>query len=230
MDNRFPDTRWTLIQKARSSEESGAALEEWCRSYWPPVHAYICSRGYDPENAREMAQAFFERLFTRGVGESLPDQLNGAFRAFLMRAVKNFLIDQWRAKQSQRKGGGQVREATDRLEEVGDGAPTPEKAFDRKWALTVMTLAMAKLQEEMTDRGHGKFFEMTRHLMDGRSVDQEGRAEMARSLGLTDGAFRVALHRMRGRFRVLIEEEVRQTVSDEEEFQEELRYLFEVWS
>lgn len=226
----FPDTRWTLIQKARADDDGAEALDEWCRSYWSPVHAYVCSRGYDAESGKELTQAFFERLISRGAGEVLPGELRGAFRAYLMRSVKNFLTDRWRSDQSQRKGGAYLQAAPEVLEGVSDGGPGPERVFDQKWVLAVLGLAMTHLQKEMEAKGSGELFEKTKHLMDGRSVGDEDRAKLAQSLGLKDGAFRVGLHRMRGRFRRLIEEEVRETVSSEEEFQEEMCYLFEVWS
>lgn len=230
MAKSFPDTRWSLIQRVRSDDEGNRALDEWCRNYWPPVYSYICSRGHDAETARELTQSFFERLLTRGVEESLPPKLSGAFRAYLMRSVKFFLIDRWRSEQSQRKGGGQFRDDDLEMDQLSGNGVNPGQAFDQKWALTVIELAMKKLGEELIAKGNGDLFELTRHLLDGRRVADEDRGALARTLGMKDGAFRVALHRMRGRFRTLIEEEVRETVSSEEEFREELCYLFRVWS
>lgn len=106
MANPFPETRWTLIQRARQEDADPAALEEWCRNYWPPVYSYICAQGHDGEAAREFTQGFFENLMVRGPDACLPDRLHGAFRAYLMRSVKNYLTDQWRAAQSQRQGRG----------------------------------------------------------------------------------------------------------------------------
>ncbi|YCM42681.1 sigma-70 family RNA polymerase sigma factor [Verrucomicrobiaceae bacterium 227] len=230
MAQPFPDTRWTLIQKARIDADGCRALDEWCRNYWPPVYTYICSRGYDSESAKELTQSFFERLIARGAEESLPHQLSGAFRAYLMRSVKNFLTDQWRSSKSQRRGGDQFQVEPEVLEKLSDGQANPEQAFDQKWALTVIELAMKKLEAELEEKGKGELFDKTKHLLDGRSVNDEDRSELARSLGLKDGAFRVTLHRIRGRFRTLIEEEVRETVSSQEDYQEELCYLFRVWS
>ena len=230
MAHSFPDTRWTLIQKARFDDDECRALDEWCRNYWPPVYTYICSRGYDAESAKELAQSFFEKLITRGAEESLPNELSGAFRAYLMRSVKNFLTDHWRSTQSQRRGGGQFRAEQEVLEKLSDGQANPDQAFDQKWALTVIELAMGRLEKELEEKGRGELFELTKHLLDGRGVNDEDRVKLTRSLGMKDGAFRVTLHRMRGRFRTLIEEEIRETVSSEEEFHEELCYLFRVWS
>lgn len=230
MAQTFPDTRWTLIQKARFDDDERRGLDEWCRNYWSPVYTYICSRGYDAESAKELAQSFFEKLIMRGAEQSLPGELSGAFRAYLMRTVKNFLTDHWRSEQSHRKGGGQFRAEAEVLDNLSDGQANPDQAFDQKWALTVIELAMKRLERELEEKGRGELFELTKHLLDGRGVNDEERAKLARSLGMKDGAFRVTLHRMRARFRTLIEEEIRETVSSEEDFQEELCYLFRVWS
>lgn len=230
MPDAFPETRWTLIQRARTEDENPAALAEWCRNYWPPVFSYICAQGHDSDVAQEFTQGFFENLLTRGVGTSLPEQLHGAFRAYLMRSVKNFLTDQWRASQTQRRGGGESPLPLDDLEHLSHEDAHPDKAFDQTWAITILDLAMKKLEDEMEKKGRTDFFHVAKGLLDGRSVKDEDRTELASSLGMTDRNFRVALHRFRARFRTLIEDEVRQTVSSEEEFQEEFRYLFSVWS
>jgi len=116
MAQSFPETRWSLIQRVRCTDDETNALDEWCRNYWPPVYSYICAQGYDADDAKELAQSFFERLLTKGTEKSLPNQLSGAFRAYLMRAVKNFLTDQWRSAQSQRKGGQNFRIPPDELD------------------------------------------------------------------------------------------------------------------
>lgn len=230
MPNAFPDTCWTLIQRARRDDENPGALAEWCRNYWPPVFSYICAQGHDSDVAEEFAQAFFENLLSRGPEACLPDRLHGAFRAYLMRSVKNFLTDQWRAARTRRRGGGAVLLDHAEVESPDHAGVGPDQAFDQAWALTVLDLAMRKLAAEMEQKGRSDFFEVAKGLLDGRGVKDEDRSALAGSVGMTDRNFRVALHRFRARFRVLIEDEVRQTVSSEEDFQEELRYLFRVWS
>ncbi|MGJ8726735.1 MAG: RNA polymerase sigma factor [Roseibacillus sp.] len=230
MAQGFPETRWTLIQKVRTEASSTEALEEWCQNYWPPVFSYVCAQGYDSEMARELTQTFFERLLSKGPEKVLPNHLSGAFRAYLMRSVKNFLTDHWRSQQSKRKGGGTHTVPEEQLENIGDQSAHPDRAFDQSWALTILNLAMQNLENEMASKGRSDFFHAAKSLLDGRSVTDEDRQALAQSLDMQDGAFRVALHRLRGRFRQLIEAEVRETVSSEEEFQEELGYLFSVWS
>lgn len=230
MPPSFPDTRWTLIQKVRSEGDSAEALDEWCQNYWPPVFSYVCAQGNDSDGARELTQTFFERLLTKGADKVLPPQFSGPFRAYLMRAVKNFLTDHWRGQQAQRKGGGTYTVPEDELANVGDDSANPDQAFDQSWALTILSLAMKNLEEEMAVKNKSDFFQAAKSLLDGRSVTDEDRQALAQSLDMKDSAFRVALHRLRGRFRHLIEAEVRETVSSEAEFQEELGYLFSVWS
>ena len=227
----FPDTRWTLIQRARGNDlETSQALEEWCRGYWRPVQSYIRSQGKNDDEANELTQSFFERLLSRGAESSLPDELTGAFRAYLMRSVKHFLTDQWRSGQRQRRGAGATHLPVEELSSIKDPTTIPDEAFDQNWALTVMEIALKNLQQEMEEKGKGEFFNAVVGLLDDRQVGEENRTKLAASLGMKDGVFRVSLHRLRGRFRSLIEDEIRQSVSSEEEFHEEVRYLFQVWS
>ena len=227
----FPDTRWTLIQRAKGDTgENFQALDEWCRGYWKPVHSYIRAQGKNDDEANELTQSFFERLLSRGVDSSLPDETTGAFRAYLMRSVKHFLTDHWRSGQRQRRGAGATHLPVEELNSIKDTTTLPDEAFDQNWALTVMEIALNNLQQEMENKGKGDFFSAVVGLLDDRQVGEENRSKLAASLGMKDGVFRVSLHRLRGRFRSLIEDEIRQSVSSEEEFQEEVRYLFQVWS
>jgi len=222
----FPETRWTLIQRARSEGDTDShALDEWCRSYWKPVYSYIRAQGRNDDEANELTQSFFERLLKKGAESSLPHELAGAFRAYLMRSVKYFLTDQWRTEQSQRRGSGATHVAVDELESLSDANSAPDAVFDQNWALALLDIALQKLREEMESKGKGEFFDSVVGLLDERKVGEDDRSKLAESLGMKDGVFRVTLHRLRGRFRSLIEEEIRQTVSSEEEFQEEVRYL-----
>lgn len=227
----FPDTRWTLIQRARADDgENSQALEEWCRGYWKPVHSYIRAQGKNEDEANELTQSFFERLLSRGVKSSLPNDLNGAFRAYLMRSVKHFLTDYWRGSQRQRRGAGATHVPLEELGPIKGSNSSPDEIFDQNWTLTVLEIALKKLQEEMEKKGKGAFLNAVVGLLDDRQIGDNDRSELASSLGMKDGAFRVSLHRLRGRFRSLIEDEIRQSVSSEEEFQEEVRYLFQIWS
>ena len=186
------------------------------------------ARGCSEDDAAEWTQEFFRRLLERGGEAGLPERLGGAFRAYLKRSLVNFLKDQWRAESRLKRGGGAAHLELDDELAVGEGV-SPDAAFARGWAMAVIDRAARLLEEEMEAAGKGDFFRAVAGTLDGseRGVD---RGELAGSFGMTDGAFRVALHRLRGRFRHLIEEELRETVSTQEELDEEIRYLLSVWS
>lgn len=218
-----------MIQRARESDQG---MEEWCRSYSGPVRAYLRAylggKGYAVDIAEEWAQDFFHRLLAKGGQAGLPDRLQGAFRAYLMRSLANFATDRWRAENRQRRGGGAIHgELNDQLADAG--AVAPDHAFAQAWVLALMEKATAIMEKEMEAAGKLDFFHSVSGMLDG--ADRSGdRAELAARFGLNDGAFRVAIHRLRQRFRRIIEEEVRQTVASPEEFDEEIRYLLSVWS
>jgi len=222
---QFPDTRWTLIQKAGHDEHS---LQEWCLGYWLPVRNYICAQGRTLDDANDLTQAFFEKLLAKERTDMLPTELSGAFRAYLRRSIKNFLHDDWRSLQSKRKGGGEVPVEIDdeRLPDPGDSA---EMAFDRAWVLTVIDHAVDAVKREMTKAGKGILFDSLVRFIDGRDPDRPHK-EVAEEFGMTEGTLRVALYRMRQRFRFHIEEELRQTVSSKSELDEEIGNLLAIWS
>jgi len=225
-DDGFPETRWTLIQRARGPEKEG--LEEWFRGYWRPVRDYIQAQGSNEEEAGELAQQFFEKFMEKGAERMLPEKLSGVFRAYLKRSVKNFLNDVWRARQTKKRGGGQeLLEVNDEILESSD--VSPDVAFEQGWVLTLLERASVNLEKEMEAAGKGHFFGKVVGLLDGRdeSVDREA---LASELEMTVGAFRAALYRLRQRFRFLVEEELRETVETRAEFEEEVRYLLTVWS
>ncbi|MBK1827217.1 RNA polymerase sigma factor [Haloferula rosea] len=224
-EDEFPETRWTLIRRARVESP---ALEEWCRGYWRPVRAYVRATGHNEEESDEITQEFFHRMLERGADHSLPEALNGAFRAYLKRSIRNFLTDRWRSMNRQRRGGGASHlPLEDEL--TSDRRAGPDQAFAQAWCLTVMQRASEALAREMEECGKGDFHRLAAPLLDG-SHPQGDRKELAKALGMKEGAFRVALHRFRQRFRQLMEEELSQTVSTQDELAEEVRYLLSVWS
>ena len=223
--DEFPDTRWTLIQRV---ETDSHALDEWCRGYWRPARDYIRAQGYHETDADELTQEFFARLLSKAPESRLPDQLNGSFRAYLKRSLKNFLTDQWRASHRQRRGGGSIHLDINE-QTLTDGATSPDLAFAQSWVLTIIERAASTLEQEMTAAGKHEFFTAVSGCLDG-SDPASDRSEIAARFAMNDGTFRVTLHRLRQRFRHLIEQELRQTVSTKDELDEELRYLLSVWS
>lgn len=220
---QFPETQWTLIREARTEEEG---LERWCKGYWRPAKEYLGALGCDHDEAEEIAQDFFFKLMQRGSDKVLPSELNGSFRAYLKKSLRNFLIDRRRAENTLRRGSGVVHVSVeDTIVQVEDGGP--EQHFDREWVIQVMEKSMERLKEESLKAHQGDFFEAIAPFLDGREASRE--AVMVQ-FGLSSTAFRAALYRLRKRYRKIIHEEIRATVSSEEEFKQELSYLLSLWT
>lgn len=218
----FPETRWSLIQAARSEDRG---LSTWCETYLDPARAYLQALGCGPEEAGDVLQDFFHRLLKRGPEASLPEQLDGSFRAYLKRTLRNFVIDQKRSQAAARRGGG--KSAVDISEiDVPDGSEPPGLVFDRAWVVRLMQVATERLREEFAGSDREEFFAEVAPLLDGR----RGPPGLAERFNMSEAAFRAALYRLRKRYRALIESELRETVSNPETFQEEMRHLLAVWS
>lgn len=220
----FPDTHWTLIKTVGQSDES---LQTWCRGYWHPIRSYIQAQGFNEEMAGDLTQRFFERILSKDREAMLPQKLAGAFRAYLKRSVKNFLTDVWRTEHAQKRGNGVV--AQEFQDEWMEGeSVAPDTIFERAWVLTLMQRALDALEAEMTRAGKEELFSALASCLDGK--EPEGQAAVAERLGMNSGHLRVSLHRMRQRYRTLIEQELRETVSSQGEMEEEIRNLLTVWS
>ncbi len=236
----FAPTRWTLVLRARGdSAEARTALGDLCEAYYQPVLRFLRSEGRDEESARDLTQEFFARLLARE-GLATVDPARGRFRSYLLGAVKHFLADQRDHERRLKRGGGKVPEsleATSTCEQntgaglqVADPAALPsDRTFDREWALTVMDRAVTAVQQEFTAAGKAEEFDGLKPWLagEGQAVSQ---AEAAVKLGLSASAMKVAVHRLRKRFRELVRAELAQTVSSPAEVDEELRYLVEVLS
>lgn len=229
----FATTHWTLVLRAQGdAPEARAALGELCEIYWTPVFRFLRRDGRDEDNARELAQEFFARLLARG-GIDKVQRERGRFRSFLLGAVKHFLMDLRRSEQAQKRGGGIVHESIESGTEEGidaarqvpdSSADVPDAYFDRQWAMAVMDRALSQVAELLKSSGNEQQFESLKPWLVG---DAEGlsQADTAVALGLTPGALKVAIHRLRKRFRDAVETEIAQTVGEPEEVQGELRHL-----
>ncbi len=232
----FHTTRWTLVLQAGGGDAPGAqaALGELCEAYWEPVFRFLRREGRDADTSRELAQAFFARLLG-GAGITGADPRRGRFRSYLLGALKHFLADQRRDARRLKRGGGQALERLD-----GDGgeaepafqiadpnAAPDDREFDRQWALAVMERGLAVVEAQLRNGGKARQFEVLKPWLagDAASLDQ---AAAAAELGMTSGAVKVAVHRLRERFRKAVRDEIAQTVEGEEEIAGELRYLVEV--
>lgn len=230
----FAPTRWTLVLRARGeSVEARGALSDLCEAYYQPVFRFLRREGRAEDAARELTQEFFARLLARG-GIGAADPQRGSFRSYLLGAVKHFLSDQRDHERRAKRGSGATPESLDAEEagspalQVADGASAPDDAvFDRAWALAVMDRALNSLAAEFASEGKADQFVALKPWLagDAQSLRQ---SEAAAHLGLSESAVKVAIHRLRKRFRELIRAEVGQTVDDAAEVDTELKYLVEV--
>lgn len=234
----FVPTRWTLILRARGeSPAARAALGELCEAYYAPVLAFIRSACRDQDFARDLTQEFFARLLA-GHGLDTVDPNRGRFRSFLLGAVKHFLADQHDRAQAAKRGAGHrpisIQAGSDpstsaELQIPDPSGPPTDALFDRHWAETIVERAINHLAREFTAANRTAQFEALKPWLLG-NVETLSQAETARSLGMTEGAVKVAIHRLRQRFRELVKTEISQTVVNGEEVHEELKYLVEVLS
>lgn len=230
----FVTTRWTLVLRARGeSAEAQAALGELCAAYWQPVFRFIRRGRHDEQAARDLTQEFFARLLARhGLDTVRPGR--GRFRSFLLGAVKHFLADMRDHESAAKRGGGQAHMSLElqadgtRAPDLPDPASPPSDAvFDQEWAVALVNRAVESLAAEHADETRRAQFAVLKPWLLG-DVSGLTQAEAAERLGWTENAVRVAVHRLRRRFRELVKQEIAQTVDEPAQVQEELRYLLEV--
>jgi len=228
----FATTHWTVVLAAgqRHTPQSDGALEELCKTYWFPLYAYVRRRGHTKEDAEDSVQAFFARFLEKNYLAGLSAE-RGRFRAFLLASLKNFLANEWDKSQRQKRGGGAVplsldwQTADTQFQVAATNQPSPEKAFDREWALALLAKVIDRLQQECSADGKAKLFsELKIFLTAGKG--ELSHADAAKSLSMDETAVRVAVHRLRKRYRVLLRTEIAQTLADESQVDEEMRALF----
>ncbi len=235
----FATTHWTVVLQAQGpSPEAKSALAALCEAYYAPVRTFIRSSESDPQQCDDLTQEFFAQILAgRGIGGADPGR--GRFRSYLLGAVKHFLHDMRDRDRAAKRGGGRSPEPL-----APPGGPTvtspgcdppdpkgfpPDSAFDRAWALTLLSRCLTNLAVEHESAGKQEQFETLKPWLTGASPGSS-QAEAAQRLGTTEGAVKVAVHRLRKRFRELIEAEISQTIDDPALIREELRYLIEAVS
>lgn len=226
----FLTTRWSLVARSGADDPATAqrALGELCELYWFPLYAFVRRRGLAEPDALDTLQSFCAQLLERG-GLDGARRDAGTFRSYLLGALRHFLDNQHRAERTQKRGGGKLAWSLDDAEarylaEPADNE-SPERSFERRWAVALLDRATARLREEYAARGKQALLQALEPALlgdDGAIRHQD----VARALGTTEGAIKVALHRLRGRMRELIRDEVLQTVDDPNTVDEELRHLF----
>ncbi len=219
-----------MLEARGESPDAQAALSELCAAYYAPVYAFIRSSARDDDAARDLTQEFFARVLSRH-GVDTVDPRRGRFRSFLLGAVKHFLADMRDRANSLKRGGGQILESIDPGTDTSPGlqladcnTPGPEKEFDRKWALTVLDRALAALAEENKATGRIEHFETLKPWLTG-DTERLSQADAAAQLGLNERAVKVAIHRLRRRFRELVKAEIGQTLKDPSQISNELACL-----
>ena len=229
--DRFATTRWTTVNAANrdSSADSATALAELCEIYWPPLYGYLRRRGYRPEDAQDLTQGFFARLLETQAIRSA-DPARGRFRAFLLTALKRHVINEYERSASARRGGRQVHLALDfeeaeRMYNLDRGDDdTPERVFDRKWAAIALDRTLGRLRDEYDQAGKGLLARtLMPYLTD--TGDLPTYRDAAATLGLTEGAVKVAVHRLRQRYGAILRLEIADTVLDRQEVEAEMREL-----
>jgi RNA polymerase sigma-70 factor (ECF subfamily) len=230
--NDFRTTHWSVVLAAAKHEspQRQSALATLCRSYWYPLYAFVRRQGRNPQEAEDLTQEFFARLLGRNSLASVRPE-NGRFRSFLLASLKNFLANDWNRSHAIKRGGEYEMVSWDNqsgedrcLREPSHDA-SPEKLFDRNWALTVIESVLGRLQKEYVEAGKGRLFDLIQsHLSEEDGGDTY--AAMALKLKLTEGAVKMAVARLRQNFRHRLRLEIAQTVGDAGEIDEELRHLF----
>jgi RNA polymerase sigma-70 factor (ECF subfamily) len=230
----FATTRWSVVLTAGHGDSTAAqdALARLCRTYWYPLYAYARRRGHSPHDAQDLTQEFFARLL-EGNWLAQADRQRGRFRSFLLTAMKHFLTNEWHKAHAAKRGGFQAvisldeetAEARYRLEPMETS--TPETLFERGWALALLDDVLARLEREYGRDGKQEWLEAMRPALTlGRGSIRYD--TIAAKLGINETAARVAVHRLRQRYRRLIQSEVANTVATPEESDEEMRHLFRV--
>lgn len=229
----FVTTRWSVVLEAGRAESPGsrAALENLCQAYWYPLYAFARRRGHSPEDAQDLTQEFFARLLEKNwLDRASPER--GRFRSFVLGAFEHFLANEWRKGQTLKRGGGiqtvplAFEDGETHYSQEPPDPATPEKLFERRWALMLLDRVLDRLEAEQKQAGKdGPFALMKPCLAGGR--DAIPLAELGRRLGMSEGAVKVAVHRLRQRYRQLLLEEVAQTVALPEDVEAELHHLIQ---
>lgn len=231
----FKTTQWSLVVAAGqdSSPESRHALEALCQKYWGPLYAYVRRRDYSVQDAQDITQGFFAQFLERGLVQKASRE-RGKFRAYLLSSLKHYMTDEWRREQAQKRGGGQVLLSLDfdsaeksyKLEAVEE--KTPDVIYEEQWAMTLLDTVLSNLEEEYADGGKAELFGNLRPYLTGEGAGGTY-AQLAETLDMTEGAVKVAIHRLRKRFGAVLRAEIAQTVADDDDVEDEIQHLFSLF-
>jgi RNA polymerase sigma-70 factor (ECF subfamily) len=226
-----------MVRRAGRNDtpQARAALEQLCRAYWHPLYHYVRRCGHRPEDACDSTQGFFARLLERGI-LAKADAARGRFRCFLLASLKHYLADEWDRTRAQKRRRARFEwskaegESEERLlEEAPARSSTPEEAFERRWALALLEQVYQRLAQEFHAAGKSNQFAALQIALVGERGDVPY-SDIARQTGLSEGAVKVAVHRLRRRYRTVLREAIAETVAEPADVEEELRYLLRILS
>ncbi len=227
--SQFPTTRWTLVIAAADPQrkEARSALVSLCEAYWYPLYAYVRRRGYPADQAQDLTQEFFTRVL-EGRYLDRADPEKGRFRSFLLTSLKFFVADEEDRHRALKRGGGAVlplefSSGEERYQREPAHDETPERIFERRWALSVLDRVVEKLRDEFVQHGRPDHFERLKVFLLGHS--NAPYAALALEMKTSEGALKVAVHRLRKRYRELFRQEIADTVADPADVESELRFL-----
>ncbi|MEO7299677.1 MAG: sigma-70 family RNA polymerase sigma factor [Verrucomicrobiota bacterium] len=228
----FVTTHWTAVLAAgrKHTPQSDQALEELCRSYWFPLYAYVRRRGHSKEDAEDLTQAFFARFLEKNYFEGVRAE-RGRFRAFLLASLKHFLANEWDKSQRQKRGGGAAHLSLDwqtadtQFQIASPNELSPDQAYDREWAVALLAKVIRRLEAECENDGRGEQFKYLKIFLSAEKGTIPY-VDAAKSSGMEEGAMRVAVHRLRKRYRQLLADETAQTLADPAQANEEMKTLF----
>src|ERR1041385_4801916 len=227
--SQFPTTRWTLVVAAADPQrkEARSALVLLCEGFWFPLYTFIRRRGYPADQAQDLTQEFFIRVLEgRYLDRAVPEK--GRFRSFLLTSLKFFVADEEDRQRAHKRGGGTVvplefSSGEERYQREPAHDETPERIFERRWALSVLDRVVERLRDEFVHYGRPDHFDRLKVFLLGQS--DAPYAALAREMNTSEGALKVAIHRLRKRYRELFRQEIADTVADPAEVESELRYL-----
>ncbi len=226
----FRTTQWSMVLNAGSHDSivAAAALEQLCQRYWYPLYACVRRSGYSHEDAADMTQSFFARVVEKKTLMGVEPGV-ARFRSFLLTALKHFMINEWQSANRLKRGGGkQIVSLDEKADELYRAEPshdvTPDKLFEKRWALSVVETALGKLRAEFVMAEKPGLFDVLKPALSGEKLNR-GYAEVATDFGLSESAVKVAVHRMRKRFGEVLRAEVVETIRDPSEVDDEVRYL-----
>ncbi len=228
----FATTSWSMVLEAADAHASGVAdaLSDLCQQYWYPLYAFVRRKGFDRSQAEDLTQAFFTDLLEKNRLQSA-EPTRGSFRAFLLTSLSNFIANHWRAENAQKRGGGQAivsidyEQADNRYLQQPTDDVTPEKIFERNWALSILEQTLAAVGQQYEQSGKSDLFDSLKCFLTG--YGDVPYAELEEKTGMREGAIKVAVHRMRQRYGQQLRLQIAKTVQNPADVDQELKSLFQ---